>query len=72
MVGALLVWWVTFTQLLLVRVGVAVGEAGCVPPAQSLIADHFDRAERPSGYGDLLVVWSSFSCSCWLSLVAVG
>ena len=36
-----------FTQLLLVRVGVAVGEAGCLPPAQSLIADYFDRAERP-------------------------
>jgi len=36
-----------FTQLLLVRVGVAVGEAGCVPPAQSLIADYFDRSERP-------------------------
>jgi len=36
-----------FTQLLLVRVGVAVGEAGCFPPAQSLISDYFDRAERP-------------------------
>ena len=36
-----------FTQLLLVRVGVAVGEAGCLPPAQSLIADYFDRSERP-------------------------
>jgi MFS family permease len=36
-----------FTQLLLVRVGVAVGEAGCVPPAHSLIADYFDRFERP-------------------------
>ena len=36
-----------FTQLLLTRVGVAVGEAGCLPPAQSLIADYFDRAERP-------------------------
>ena len=36
-----------FTQLLLVRIGVAVGEAGCLPPAQSLIADHFDRSERP-------------------------
>ena len=36
-----------FSQLLLVRVGVAVGEAGCLPPAQSLIADYFDRAERP-------------------------
>ena len=36
-----------FTQLLLARVGVAIGEAGCLPPTQSLIADHFDRAERP-------------------------
>jgi MFS family permease len=36
-----------FTQLLLIRVGVAVGEAGCLPPAHSLIADHFARAERP-------------------------
>ena len=37
----------SFTQLLLVRVGVAVGEAGCLPTASSLIADYFDRAERP-------------------------
>jgi MFS family permease len=37
----------TFTQLLLIRVGVAVGEAGCIPPAHSLIADYFTRAERP-------------------------
>jgi predicted MFS family arabinose efflux permease len=36
-----------FVQLLLVRVGVAVGEAGCVPTANSLIADRFTRAERP-------------------------
>jgi MFS transporter, Spinster family, sphingosine-1-phosphate transporter len=36
-----------FVQLLLVRVGVAVGEAGCVPPAHSLIADYFSREERP-------------------------
>lgn len=36
-----------FTQLLLVRIGVGVGEAGCVPTAQSLLADYFDRAERP-------------------------
>jgi MFS transporter, Spinster family, sphingosine-1-phosphate transporter len=37
----------SFVQLLLIRVGVAVGEAGCIPPAHSLIADHFTRAERP-------------------------
>lgn len=36
-----------FQQLLLIRIGVAVGEAGCIPPAHSLIADHFTRAERP-------------------------
>lgn len=36
-----------FTQLLLIRIGVAVGEAGCVPPALSLISDYFNRAERP-------------------------
>jgi MFS family permease len=37
----------SFGQLLLVRIGVAVGEAGCLPPAFSLIADHFNAAERP-------------------------
>jgi MFS family permease len=37
----------TFLQLLLIRIGVAVGEAGCIPPAHSLIADYYDRAERP-------------------------
>ena len=36
-----------FAQLLLIRVGVAIGEAGCIPPANSLISDHFDRSERP-------------------------
>jgi MFS family permease len=36
----------SFMQLLLIRVGVAVGEAGCIPPAHSLIADQFPRAER--------------------------
>jgi MFS family permease len=36
-----------FIHLLLIRVGVAIGEAGCVPPAHSLIAEYFDRAERP-------------------------
>jgi MFS family permease len=36
----------SFVQLLLIRVGVAVGEAGCIPPAHSFIADHFSRGER--------------------------
>jgi MFS family permease len=37
----------SFVQLLMIRVAVAIGEAGCVPPAHSLIADYFPRAERP-------------------------
>jgi MFS family permease len=37
----------SFLQLLLIRIGVGVGEAGCIPPAHSLIADYFTRAERP-------------------------
>lgn len=37
----------SFIQLLLIRIGVGVGEAGCIPPAHSLIADNFTRAERP-------------------------
>lgn len=37
----------TYLQMLLARVGVAVGEAGCVPPAQSLISDYYSRDERP-------------------------
>lgn len=36
-----------FLQLLLIRIGIAVGEAGCVPPAHSLIAEFFTRTERP-------------------------
>lgn len=36
-----------FFHLMLIRIGVAVGEAGCIPPAHSLIADYFSRAERP-------------------------
>jgi MFS family permease len=36
----------TFQHLLLIRIAVAVGEAGCLPPTHSLIADHFTRAER--------------------------
>ena len=41
----------SFLQLLLVRAGVAVGEAGAVPTAHSLIADYFDRADRPRAMG---------------------
>ncbi len=36
-----------FFQLLLARAGVAIGEAGAMPTAQSMLADYFGRAERP-------------------------
>lgn len=35
-----------FWQLVLARIGVGIGEAGCTPPAHSLIADYFPRQER--------------------------
>ena len=38
-----------FTQLLLARVGVGVGEAGCTPPAHSLLADYYPAPERSRG-----------------------
>ena len=41
----------SFAQLLMIRVVVAVGEAGCIPPAQSLISDYFNRAQRPRAIG---------------------
>lgn len=37
-----------FWQLVLARVGVGVGEAGCSPPAHSLIADYTPKAQRAS------------------------
>ncbi len=37
-----------FTQMLAARIGVGVGEAGCSPPAHSLIADYFPPEKRAS------------------------
>jgi MFS family permease len=37
-----------FWQLVAARVGVGVGEAGCTPPAHSLIADYAPREQRAS------------------------
>ncbi|MEL6370044.1 MAG: MFS transporter [Pseudomonadota bacterium] len=34
------------TQLTLARIGVGIGEAGCSPPAHSLISDYFAKEER--------------------------
>lgn len=51
---------VSFSQLLLVRAGVAVGEAGIVPAAQSLLSDYFDRAQRPRA---MAIYFSFYSIS---------
>jgi MFS family permease len=40
-----------FAQLLAARIGVGIGEAGCTPPAHSLIADYFAREERSRALG---------------------
>jgi len=37
-----------FVQILAARIGVGVGEAGCSPPAHSLIADYFPPEKRAS------------------------
>lgn len=36
----------SFLMLLLFRIGVSIGEAGCTPPAQSLIADYYTPESR--------------------------
>jgi len=36
----------TFSQLMLARIGVGIGEAGCSPPAHSLISDYFPLSRR--------------------------
>jgi MFS family permease len=62
----------SFLQLLLIRVGIAVGEAGCIPPAHSLIADHFTRAERPRAVaiyklGGPLSILIGYALAGWLN-----
>ena len=52
----------TFTQLLLIRVGVGVGEAGCSPSAHSLISDYVAPARRASAL-------SVYSCGISLGYV---
>jgi MFS family permease len=41
----------TAWQLFIARMGVGVGEAGCVPPSQSIIADYFPKEKRAFALG---------------------
>ena len=45
----------SFTQLLLCRVGVGVGEAGAQPATSSLVSDHFPRERRASAMSLILL-----------------
>lgn len=40
-----------FWHLLLARIGVGVGEAGCSPPAHSMLADYFPAHQRSTALG---------------------
>jgi predicted MFS family arabinose efflux permease len=62
----------SYVQLLLIRVLVGVGEAGCIPPAHSLIADVFTREERPRAValyaqGGTLAMTGGYFAAGWLS-----
>ena len=41
----------SFWQLLWARIGVGIGEAGCSPPAHSLVSDYFHKEERATALG---------------------
>ncbi|MDH4049214.1 MAG: MFS transporter [Gammaproteobacteria bacterium] len=41
----------TVTQLALARVGVGIGEAGCSPPAHSMISDYYPPEKRSAAMG---------------------
>jgi predicted MFS family arabinose efflux permease len=40
-----------FGQLMAARIGVGIGEAGCIPPANSLLADYFPPEKRATAAG---------------------
>ena len=42
---------VNYWQLLMARIGVGVGEAGCTPPLHSMISDIFPKRERGTALG---------------------
>jgi predicted MFS family arabinose efflux permease len=52
----------SFGQLLMIRAGVGIAEAGCAPPAHSLISDYFEPARRASAL-------SVYSCGISLGYI---
>ena len=59
----------SFAQVLLVRMGAGVGEAGCLPAAYSMISEYFSRAERPQAMG---LFFMSVPLSTLLGYMGVG
>jgi len=57
-----------FSQLLLARMGVGIAEAGCSPPAHSLISDFYEPAERTSA----LSIYSCGTSLGYLSAAVLG
>lgn len=55
----------TFAQLIIARIGVGVGEAGCSPCAHSLISDYYPRNSRTSAL-------SVYSCGLSLGYLFVA
>jgi len=59
----------TYTQLLLARFGVGIGEAGGTPPSTSILADKFPPARRPLA----LTVFALGTClGAWLGSSLAG
>jgi predicted MFS family arabinose efflux permease len=61
-----------FPQLMIARICVGAGEAGAMPPAQSLIADYFPPAQRARALGVLIASSTvgylvAFSVGAWLA-----
>jgi predicted MFS family arabinose efflux permease len=61
----------SFWQLFAARVGVGVGEAGCLPPSQSLTCDYVPVEQRPgafaiNGFGGIAGMMFGMALAGWL------
>jgi len=63
-----------FSQLLMLRMCVAIGEAGCHPPAFSLLSDYFEPREHPRAISRYMLGWPlallfGYFAGGWLSQI---
>jgi predicted MFS family arabinose efflux permease len=59
----------SFVHLLLARIGVAVGESGCVAPSHSILSDYFRPEDRPAA---LSIYSAGASVGVFLGLLGGG